>query len=125
MSHPMINTSYSSSAKEDRKSSTPSLSNLKFSTLKKNKKFDKTQIGAPTNFRVVQHVGLTNNDYEINVTAKDMTLKMRDILSVINISGLPMSKKTEDFVSQYIATHGGIERFDEELKKQKAPAPPR
>lgn len=54
----------------NQKTSTPSFSGNsltnKFSTLKKNKKFDKTQIGAPTNFRIVQHVGLTNNDYEVN-----------------------------------------------------------
>jgi hypothetical protein len=50
------------------KSATPNSSSLssRFSTLKKNKKFDKTQIGAPTNFRIVQHVGLTNNDYEVS-----------------------------------------------------------
>ena len=110
----------------DSRGSTPtsinSLTN-KFSTLKKKKKFDKTQIGAPTNFRVVQHVGLTNNDYVIELTAKDETLKMREILSAINMNG-PMNKKTQEFVTAYIKDHGGIERFDEELKKQKAPAPP-
>ncbi len=33
---------------------------------KKNKKIDKSQISGPTGFRVVQHVGLTNNNFEVN-----------------------------------------------------------
>ena len=32
---------------------------------KKNKKIDKSQISGPTGFRVVQHVGLTNNNFEV------------------------------------------------------------
>lgn len=62
-----LNSNMNYSNNSNSKSSTPmsSLTN-KFSTLKKSKKFDKTQIGAPTNFRVVQHVGLTNNDYEVS-----------------------------------------------------------
>jgi len=122
------NTNSYSSTKDDRKSSTPSFSTNsltnKFSTLKKKKGFDKTQIGAPTNFRVVQHVGLTNNDYEINLTAKDETMKMRELLSAINVAGVPLTKKTEVFMTNYIASHGGMERFDEELKKQKTSATP-
>jgi hypothetical protein len=39
-----------------------SQSSQKFGTVKKNKKIDKSQISGPTGFRVVQHVGLTNNN---------------------------------------------------------------
>ena len=34
-------------------------------TVKTKKKFDKSQISGPTNFRVVQHVGLNNNNFEV------------------------------------------------------------
>ena len=37
----------------------------KFGTNKKNKKIDKSQISGPTGFRVVQHVGLSNNNFEV------------------------------------------------------------
>lgn len=37
----------------------------RFGTLKKNKKVDKSQISGPTGFRVVQHVGLTDNNFEV------------------------------------------------------------
>jgi hypothetical protein len=42
-----------------------SLTENKFGTLKKNKKIDKSQISSPTGFRVVQHVGLSNNNFEV------------------------------------------------------------
>ena len=41
----------------------------KAGTVKKNKKIDKSQISGPTGFRVVQHVGLTNNNFEVNKTS--------------------------------------------------------
>ena len=40
-------------------------SDNKFGTVKTKKKFDKSQISGPTNFRVVQHVGLNNNNFEV------------------------------------------------------------
>ena len=40
----------------------------KAGSAKKNKKIDKSQISGPTGFRVVQHVGLTNNNFEVNFT---------------------------------------------------------
>lgn len=46
----------------------PSNDKGKFNTLKsKNKKFSKADISNPTNFRVVQHVGLstTSNNFEV------------------------------------------------------------
>ena len=39
--------------------------NSKNSTVKTKKKFDKSQISGPTNFRLVQHVGLNNNNFEV------------------------------------------------------------
>lgn len=41
--------------------------NSKVGSAKKNKKIDKSQISGPTGFRVVQHVGLTNNNFEVSV----------------------------------------------------------
>ncbi len=61
---------------------------------------------------------------QINVTAKDESMKMRDILSAISLQGVQVNKKLETFVNNYIQNNGGMERFNEELKKQKAPAPP-
>lgn len=91
----------------------------KYNTIKskKNKKIDKSQISNPTGFRVVQHVGLsTNNNFEISLSSEDNTSKkMEEILQSINC---PVNKKTTKFVNNYIKTHGGIEKFDEELKKQ-------
>lgn len=43
-----------------------SLAENKFGTLKKNKKIDKSQISSPTGFRIVQHVGLSNNNFEVS-----------------------------------------------------------
>ena len=39
----------------------------KFGTNKKNKKIDKSQISGPTGFRIVQHVGLSNNNFEVGI----------------------------------------------------------
>jgi hypothetical protein len=39
---------------------------IKVGSAKKNKKIDKSQISGPTGFRVVQHVGLTNNNFEVS-----------------------------------------------------------
>lgn len=89
---------------------------------KKNKKIDKSQISNPTGFRVVQHVGLSSgNNFEINLSAEDSTSqRMKEILASVN---LQVNKKTLQFVDNYIKTHGGFEAFDQELKKQKNPAP--
>ena len=102
-------------------------SQSKFGTLKKNKKFDKSQISGPTNFRLVQHVGFSNNNFEINLPGQDLSsVKMREILEELNLPNLKINKKTEEFIGDYIKTHGGFDRFNEELKKEKiAPEPPR
>jgi hypothetical protein len=98
---------------------------------KKNaKKIDKSQISCPTGFRVVQHVGLSgssgasdNNSsstlqkFEISLSNQDETSKMmRDILATLNV---PINKRTQEFVDMYIQSHGGIDKFKEELKYQK------
>ncbi len=44
-----------------------SLAENKSGTLKKNKKIDKSQIRSPSGFRIVQHVGLSDNNFEVSV----------------------------------------------------------
>lgn len=92
----------------------------KFNTItnKKNKKIDKSQISNPTGFRIVQHVGLSSasNNFEISLSSEDNTSKkMQEILESLNC---PVNNKTTKFVNNYIKSHGGIEVFDQELKKQ-------
>jgi hypothetical protein len=41
-----------------------SLAEKKFEIPKKNEKIDKSQISSPTGFRIIQHVGLSNNNFE-------------------------------------------------------------
>ena len=66
--HPMhINTTLSSHASLNMGTNNYTNDSSKFQTLKKSKKFDKSQISGPTNFRVVQHVGLTNNNFEVHL----------------------------------------------------------
>ena len=45
------------------------------STYKRKSKLDKSQIGLPFNFKLVQHVGLTNNRFDVN-TIKLIELEM-------------------------------------------------
>ncbi|CAF0704550.1 unnamed protein product [Brachionus calyciflorus] len=98
----------------------------KFGTLKnkKNKKIDKSQISGPTGFRVVTHVGLSNvgNNFEFKSSSSEdsTSQQMKEILASLN---LPVNKKTTQFVNNYIQAHGGMELFDQELKKQKNHAP--
>ena len=49
---------------------------------------------------------------------------MRKVLSELN---LPLNKKTEEFVYQFITDKGGIDKVKGELNRQKqtAPVPPR
>jgi hypothetical protein len=43
-----------------------SLAEKKFGIQKKDEKIEKSQISSPTGFRIVQHVGLSNNNFEVS-----------------------------------------------------------
>lgn len=90
---------------------------------KKKKKIDKSQISGPTGFKVVQHVGLStnNSNFEIQLSNQDEnSKKMREILAKLN---MPINKRTIAIADDYIKANGGMERFDEELKKRAPVAP--
>ena len=59
-----LNPQLSSTSLNSTGSSSDQHSN-KNGTVKTKKKFDKSQISGPTNFRLVQHVGLNNNNFEV------------------------------------------------------------
>jgi hypothetical protein len=93
---------------------------VKGSDKKKKKVIDKSQISCPTQFRVVQHVGLssTTNNFDIKLSDQDeLSHKMRDILNEWNI---PMTKKTQAFLDNYIMNNGGIDKLNEELQGQQS-----
>jgi hypothetical protein len=46
----------------------------------------------------------------------DSSKRVREILSAMN---LPINKKTEAFAEKYIQSRGGIDIFDEEIKRTK------
>jgi hypothetical protein len=54
----------------------------------------------------------------------ETAVAMREVLTQLK---LPLNKKTEEFVYQFISDKGGIDKVKGELNKQKqaAPVPPR
>ncbi len=49
------------------------------------------------------------------------TERVRAILFSLNAHGVPINKKSIDFARKFINENGGVERFEEELKKQIGP----
>lgn len=127
-----VNLNLAPQTREQPQQQQSSLSNTigsKFNSVrgKNKKKIDKSEISGPTGFRVVQHVGLSDNKYDINLATQDdpTAKKMREMLSEI-MPGIKMTKKTEQFINNFIADHGGYQTLDQELrqindKKSQAP----
>lgn len=65
---------------------TPAAEFIKYGTIKKlPKKISKSQIGKPDDFRVVQHIGLKNNDFDVNIYSIDINIILLPILAYLNI----------------------------------------
>jgi hypothetical protein len=90
----------------------------------KTKNVDKAQISGPTQFVHVGHVGLTNNNFEVNLSNEDdSSKKMKELLSLLNVP-VKNNKKTEIFVENFIREHGGNDRFNQEIQRHTTLPPP-
>jgi hypothetical protein len=90
------------------------------------KVIDKSQISQPTQFTHLQHIGaLDNEEIQVNLCNEDESTRlMREILVTLNMSNMPINKKTRAVVTNFIKDHGGIDQFKEDLKNHKPPPPP-
>ncbi len=106
---------------------------------------NKHEIGDPFDFRIVQHIGYNNTNLnydvkslhhsfsseffinnlnlqtQINMSSKSETERVRAILFSMNVHGVRINKKSIDFAKKFMNENGGLERFEEELKKQIGP----
>lgn len=80
----------------------------------------KNQISQPTNFRHLQNVGLDrNSNYEINLISESERKKVREIVSALDIKGIPIDENTEQIALKFIQKNGGTKRFEDEIRRQR------
>lgn len=85
------------------------------------KNIKKIDIGKPYDFRVVEHIGFDNNyNYEINLKGDNDAKKVHEILNALNLEqSVPVNKKSIKFARKFMQNNGGIDLFENELKKEK------
>nr|KAG5699502.1 hypothetical protein BaRGS_020061 [Batillaria attramentaria] len=85
-------------------------------------KLTKADIGAPTEFRHVSHVGWDpNKGFDMNNLDSDM----QQLFQSVGISGdSQVDKETVDFIYDFVEKHGGIEAVRQEMKQRPPPPPP-
>ncbi|XP_076447421.1 actin nucleation-promoting factor WAS-like [Babylonia areolata] len=89
----------------------------------KNKKLTKADIGAPTEFRHVSHVGWDpNKGFDMNNLDPDM----KQLFSLVGIDKEEeIDKDTVDFIYDFVEKSGGMEVLRKEMKQRPPPpAPP-
>ncbi|KAG8548964.1 hypothetical protein GDO81_023386 [Engystomops pustulosus] len=78
------------------------------------KKFSKADIGAPSGFKHVSHVGWDpNNGFDVNA----LDPELRDLFSKAGISDAQLKDaETSKLIYDFIEQHGGVEAVKEELR---------
>ncbi|XP_050414103.2 actin nucleation-promoting factor WASL [Patella vulgata] len=89
---------------------------------KKKGKLTKDDIGTPTNFKHVSHVGWDpNKGFDMN----NLEPEMQNLFQSVGISSDdPVDKETVDFIYDFVEKHGGMDAVKKEIAGRPAPPPP-
>ncbi|XP_056605359.1 actin nucleation-promoting factor WASL-like [Triplophysa dalaica] len=114
--NPEINTRYHSNSQMNNLHS-----NFKKKDKGKNKKISKSEIGTPSNFRHVGHVGWDpNTGFDLN----NMDPDLKKLFDMCGISEDQLKdRETSKVIYDFIEEKGGVEAVKDELRRQAPPTP--